>query len=69
MKAKSNYIEINKESWNNKVETHLNSDFYDVAGFLQGKSSLNQIELDLLGILRARVFYTCSVILDKIAFR
>jgi ubiquinone/menaquinone biosynthesis C-methylase UbiE len=43
------YIEINKESWNNRLESHLKSDFYDVPNFLKGKSSLNEIELNLLG--------------------
>lgn len=44
-----NYIEINKKSWNNRVESHLKSDFYDLNGFLKGKNSLNDIELTLLG--------------------
>ncbi|MBD79964.1 MAG: SAM-dependent methyltransferase [Crocinitomicaceae bacterium] len=43
------YLEINKESWNNRLESHLKSDFYNLEGFVQGASSLNQIELDLLG--------------------
>ena len=44
-----NYIEINKKSWKTRLESHLSSDFYDVKGFIKGKSSLNDIELDLLG--------------------
>ena len=44
-----NYTSINRQSWNNRVESHYQSDFYDVEGFLQGKSSLNDIELELLG--------------------
>ena len=49
MSKAENYLEINRESWNNKTETHLKSEFYDHANFLKGKSSLNSIELDLLG--------------------
>ncbi len=49
MIQEENYIEINKESWNNRTDSHLASDFYDVNGFLNGKNSLNSIELDLLG--------------------
>jgi hypothetical protein len=30
-----NYLEINKNSWNAKVEPHLKSDFYFVDEFLQ----------------------------------
>lgn len=44
-----NYLEINKNSWNAKVEPHLKSDFYFVDEFLKGRSSLNSIELGLLG--------------------
>ncbi|MEM9144333.1 MAG: class I SAM-dependent methyltransferase, partial [Bacteroidota bacterium] len=43
------YKEVNRQSWNNKVDIHLNSDFYDMEGFRHGKSSLNEIELRLLG--------------------
>ncbi|WP_449397925.1 class I SAM-dependent methyltransferase [Chryseobacterium wanjuense] len=44
-----NYLEINKNSWNAKVEPHLKSDFYFVDEFLKGRTSLNSIELELLG--------------------
>src|SRR5690606_22988486 len=43
------YLQINKESWNKRTEIHLVSEFYDVKGFLEGKSSLNPIELELFG--------------------
>ncbi len=43
------YISVNKQSWNNRTASHLKSEFYNVEGFLGGKSSLNSIELDLLG--------------------
>ena len=48
-KAEHNYLEINKQLWNQKVDHHFKSDFYDVQNFLKGKSSLNKIELNLLG--------------------
>ena len=43
------YIKLNRQTWNNKTPHHLKSDFYDVEGFLKGESSLNEIELQLLG--------------------
>ena len=46
------YQEINRQSWNNRLEEHLKSDFYDNEAFLAGKSSLNSIELDLLGEIK-----------------
>lgn len=49
-----NYLEINRKSWNAKVEPHLKSDFYFVDEFLKSRSSLNSIELDLLGDLRGK---------------
>jgi 2-polyprenyl-3-methyl-5-hydroxy-6-metoxy-1,4-benzoquinol methylase len=54
MKPELNYIEINKQSWNKKTISHLKSDFYDVEGFLNGKSSLNEIELNLLGDVKGK---------------
>ncbi len=48
----SDYIIKNKESWNKKLDYHINSDFYDMEGFLEGKTSLNQIELGLLGDIK-----------------
>ena len=49
MNSEKNYIVINRESWNNRTDTHLKSEFYDLSGFLKGKTSLNDIELGLLG--------------------
>lgn len=54
MKPEKNYLEINRQSWNNRVEPHLQSDFYDQEGFLGGRSSLNEIELALLGDLQGK---------------
>ena len=48
------YIKLNKETWNNKTPYHINSDFYDVAGFLAGKNSLHKPELDLLGSVEGK---------------
>jgi len=49
VKKENEYIKINKRLWNQKVDFHMKSDFYDVPGFLKGNSSLNKIEIDLLG--------------------
>lgn len=45
----TNYLEVNKLSWKNRLESHLKSDFYKMDDFLLGATSLNKIELDLLG--------------------
>lgn len=49
MEKEANYIAINKKAWDNKTLVHAESDFYNLPGFLKGKSSLNSIELDILG--------------------
>jgi SAM-dependent methyltransferase len=48
------YFEVNRQSWNNRVDTHLESAFYDVQGFLNGNSSLKEIELGLLGNIEGK---------------
>jgi SAM-dependent methyltransferase len=44
-----NAFNTNRETWNKKVAIHAKSDFYDMAAFKAGKSSLNRYELDALG--------------------
>lgn len=43
------HININKSHWDSRVSAHVSSDFYDQTGFLKGRNTLNQIELDLMG--------------------
>lgn len=54
MSDPANYVEINRQSWNNKTEVHMKSAFYDLDSFTNGKSSLNSIEIDLLGDLNGK---------------
>lgn len=49
-----NYLDINKQSWNNKTDIHIKSAFYDQENFMKGKSSLNSIELGLLGDIKGK---------------
>jgi len=48
------YSGINKTSWNNRVQAHLDSTFYDNASFIEGRCSLNEIELNLLGDIKGK---------------
>ncbi|SFB74164.1 Methyltransferase domain-containing protein [Flexibacter flexilis DSM 6793] len=50
----ANYLHVNRQSWNGRVEAHLQSEFYDVAGFLAHKNSLKSIEQDLLGEVKGK---------------
>ncbi|ESU28791.1 Methyltransferase type 12 [Flavobacterium limnosediminis JC2902] len=49
MEIPKDYLNINKKTWNNKTDVHVTSDFYDTESFLNGKNTLNDIELELLG--------------------
>lgn len=42
------YFDSNKALWNKKTEAHIESDFYDNKTFLEGRNSLNDIELEYL---------------------
>lgn len=47
-----NYIKTNKKLWNDRTGIHFDSEFYNVDAFLEGASSLNPIEIDLLGNIK-----------------
>ena len=48
------YISKNKVFWDDRTAHHIQSEFYDQESFLKGRSSLNDIELDLLGDVRGK---------------
>lgn len=54
MASPENYLDINRKSWNEKTQVHVDSDFYDMKSFLAGETSLNSIELDLLGDIKGK---------------
>jgi SAM-dependent methyltransferase len=49
MNQAADYIDKNKALWNKRTDYHFHSQFYDLPNFITGKSSLNEIELPLLG--------------------
>ena len=49
-----NYIQQNKESWNKRTQYHVESDFYNMPSFRKGKTSLQKIELALLGDVKGK---------------
>lgn len=54
MGNEEDYIRINKESWNKRTDFHFESEFYDNKSFVAGASSLNEIELNLLGDINGK---------------
>ncbi len=65
----TNFIETNKANWNQKTTEHYHSELYDVKGFLEGKSPLNAIELELLGDIKGKkiLHLQCHFGMDSIA--
>src|SRR5689334_14736303 len=54
MSAEKDYLAVNRDSWNQRTDVHFDSEFYSVDEFLKGKSSLNEIELKLLGDVKGK---------------
>lgn len=50
----NNYLELNRQNWNNRVDGHLTSEFYRMDAFRQGENSLKEIELSLLGDIQGK---------------
>ncbi|MCB9246599.1 MAG: hypothetical protein H6606_09235 [Flavobacteriales bacterium] len=44
-----NYLNVNLHFWDARLNTHLNSPFYDVEGFINGNEVLREPELEMLG--------------------
>lgn len=42
-------FEANRKAWNERTRLHINSAFYDVEGFVAGRNSLTDLELELAG--------------------
>ncbi len=63
------YFELNKKLWNDKVDYHFKSQFYGVEQFLKGESTLNEIELNLLGEIKQKslLHLQCHFGLDSLS--
>lgn len=48
------YLKVNKDAWNERTEWHIQSEFYQQTTFLQGRTSLNAIELAMLADVRGK---------------
>lgn len=44
-----NYLETNKSSWNERAKLHYESSFYDNKSFIEGRNSLPELDIELLG--------------------
>ncbi|WP_086933897.1 class I SAM-dependent methyltransferase [Agarilytica rhodophyticola] len=64
------YIKVNKDAWDKRTEIHVKSRFYDVDGFLAGKSSLQEIELNEVGCVKDKTLLhlQCHFGLDSLSW-
>ncbi len=64
-----NYQELNKKAWDQKTEQHINSDFYELEAFLNGKNVLRNVELELLGDVKGKkvLHLQCHFGLDSLS--
>ena len=64
------YIEINKKAWNTRTPIHIKSKFYNHEKFKNGETSLNPIELNALGNIKAKslLHLQCHFGQDSISF-
>ncbi len=70
MSTPTDYLQKNKESWNQRTDFHLKSEFYGQEAFMQGKNSLNEIELSLLGDISGKsiLHLQCHFGQDSLSF-
>lgn len=50
----SEEFKANRENWNARTPIHIDSDFYELEAFKQGKEILRQLELDELGEVKGK---------------
>lgn len=64
------YLSANKAHWNDMVEPHVRSEFYDVDGFKKGHSTLDRIVLDGVGDVKGKTLLhlQCHFGLDTLSF-
>jgi 2-polyprenyl-3-methyl-5-hydroxy-6-metoxy-1,4-benzoquinol methylase len=70
MSIPTEYLNKNKESWNQRTDFHLKSEFYNQKEFMKGRTSLNEIELSLLGDISGKsiLHLQCHIGQDSLSF-
>ncbi|WP_299452628.1 bifunctional 2-polyprenyl-6-hydroxyphenol methylase/3-demethylubiquinol 3-O-methyltransferase UbiG [uncultured Microscilla sp.] len=70
MDKQSDYLEANRQIWDDKTPFHVKSNFYDVDTFKQTKNSLNAIELVEVGNVQGKslLHLQCHFGLDTLSW-
>lgn len=68
--SEADYFEMNRLAWDQRARVHVESTFYDVAGFLAGNTALREIELaELTGVNGKRLLHLqCHFGLDTLSW-
>lgn len=66
----ADWLALNRANWDDRVPVHVGSDFYDVAGFRAGASSLRDFELAEVGDVAGRrlLHLQCHFGLDTLSW-
>lgn len=69
MNIPPDYTAINEDAWDKRTGVHIGSEFYDIKGFMDGKTSLNETELSLLGDITGKTILhlQCHFGLDSLS--
>lgn len=64
------HLDANRRAWDRVVPLHLESEFYDVASFKAGRSTLKQVELKEVGDVRGKavLHLQCHLGLDTLSW-
>jgi SAM-dependent methyltransferase len=66
----SNWLELNRASWDSRVPVHLASAFYDIDGFLAGRDTLDSFQVAEVGEVAGLrlVHLQCHIGLDTLSW-
>jgi hypothetical protein len=66
----SNWLELNRASWDARVPVHLASSFYDIDGFRAGRDTLDPFQVAEVGEVAGRrlVHLQCHIGLDTLSW-
>nr|WP_240473458.1 class I SAM-dependent methyltransferase [Ferrimonas senticii] len=68
--GRQRWLRLNQQAWDQRTDIHIDSGFYDVAGFVAGQCRLNPIELELMGAVRGKrlLHLQCHFGLDTLSW-
>ncbi|WP_163836035.1 class I SAM-dependent methyltransferase [Spartinivicinus ruber] len=64
------YLNINRDAWDKRAKVHIDSEFYDVKNFLEGTTSLREIEIAELTDVKGKklLHLQCHFGLDSLSW-